>query len=194
MHVQELGELSFQCQCELEKYWDLFPFVQGFDHYRFSFPACFYRKSLSTPLLSRPLTWRATWILDSPTQPPPSSLLQTSTTTRLNWQWGRWVLSALADWSCISLLYGAVWPLISFYLCPIVFMQNIACVTSDSGANLWVKRCHPLPSDILIAIYLVAMLTSCSIDMLLVKPLSENVYFFLKTHCLVSVNNHTVQC
>lgn len=45
--------------------------------------------------------------------------------------------------------------------------------------------------------HLVAMLTSCSIDMLLVKRLSGNVrsnVFVLKTHCLVSVNNHTVKC
>lgn len=40
MHVQELRELSFRCQCEMEKYW----FVQGFDHYRLSFSCLFLQK------------------------------------------------------------------------------------------------------------------------------------------------------
>lgn len=57
----------------------------------------FYRKCLSTPSLSRPQTWRATWTLACPTRPQLWSPLQTSMTTPQNWQSGRWVHNLPVD-------------------------------------------------------------------------------------------------
>lgn len=63
----------------------------------FSLSVSIYRKSPSIPSLSRPLTWRATWILAYPTQPQRSSALPTSMTIPQSWQWERWVLKHTAD-------------------------------------------------------------------------------------------------
>lgn len=58
--------------------------------YFFSFSS-FYRKCPSIPSSCRPRTWRATWTLAFPTQPLPSSLSRTSTTTLPCWPLELWV-------------------------------------------------------------------------------------------------------
>ncbi len=85
-------------------------FVAAFDmpspDYVFSFSASFYRKCPSTPSLSRPPTWRATWTLACPTQPQPLSALPTSTTIPQNWQSERWVLNFSIDFLLICVSGG----------------------------------------------------------------------------------------